>query len=221
MKPKDFVRRLSEIRTANSFNPYSDICPVYDVKSAEKIRKNLLLDMLERVSRSEVDAIWVGRDLGYKGGRRTGMALTDEVHAQEYARRWSVSACRTTVGEPCKERTASIIWSTLRHIDSNIFLWNVFPLHPHAVNQPFSNRNHSSSERKIGEGILSELLCIVRPHRIVAVGNDAFSSVSNICDGLSVAKVRHPSYGGHLEFIPQIENLYGVRCRETSQQELF
>ncbi|WP_119518698.1 uracil-DNA glycosylase [Pseudomonas aeruginosa] len=221
MKPKEFVRRLSAVSTKNSFNPYSQVCSTFDVKSADKIRFQLLLDMLEKASRVEVDAIWIGRDLGYRGGRRTGLALTDEIHAKEYAERWSLCAQRTTKGDPCKERTASVIWDALRCIEDNIFLWNVFPLHPHEAGDPFSNRSHNAAERKIGEEILKDLVSMIKPRRLIAVGNDAVSSIGKIAPNIPSAKVRHPSYGGQNIFLQQIEGLYGVVCQPVIQRELF
>ncbi|WP_082450778.1 MULTISPECIES: uracil-DNA glycosylase [unclassified Pseudomonas] len=221
MKPKEFARRLSAVTTSNSFNPYSQVCSAFDVKAADKIRFQLLLGMLEKAASVEVDAIWIGRDLGYRGGRRTGLALTDEIHAEEYAERWSLCAQRTTKGEPCKERTASVIWDALRCIEDNIFLWNVFPLHPHEVGEPFSNRSHNAAERKIGEEILTELVAILRPRRLIAVGNDAVSSISRVAPKIASAKVRHPSYGGQNIFLKQIETLYGVSCLPIMQGELF
>jgi len=32
------------------------------------------------------NTIWMGRDLGYRGGRRTGLALTDEAHLPLFSR---------------------------------------------------------------------------------------------------------------------------------------
>lgn len=220
MTPKEFVRRLSEIKTKNSFNPYSDVCSIHDVRGADKLRMTLLLEVLNKASKEGVDAIWIGRDLGYRGGRRTGLALTDEVHADAYAKRWNLTAAKTTRGEPFKERTATVIWDALECIQDNVFLWNVFPLHPHDEGAPFTNRTHNSLERQIGEAILGELIALVRPRRLIAVGNDAVGSIARVAVEIPSIKVRHPSYGGQTEFTKKICELYGIKI-PSLQGELF
>lgn len=220
MKPHDFVHHVSKIKTDNSFNPYSDICSVYDLEFADEIRRELLLSVLQGAFESKIDAIWIGRDLGYRGGRRTGLALTDEFHADAYASRWKLSAVRTTKGQPSKERTASVIWDVLSRIEDNVFLWNVFPLHPHEPHLPFTNRNHNSRERLIGEDVLTHLIEMIKPKRLIAVGNDAVASARKVGGNLPVIKVRHPSYGGQNVFLQQMSELYGIEM-PALQKELF
>ncbi|MBX9665042.1 MAG: hypothetical protein K5Q19_17080, partial [Novosphingobium sp.] len=84
MTPTQFVSELSAIRFPNAFNPYSDACPVHDVPDAPAMRSAILTQILEAAEAASVDAIWVGRDLGFRGGRRTGMALTDDVHFHDH-----------------------------------------------------------------------------------------------------------------------------------------
>ena len=38
----------------------------------------LIFDLLEGALACETNTIWIARDLGYRGGRRTGVPLTDE-----------------------------------------------------------------------------------------------------------------------------------------------
>lgn len=220
MQPVEFVKKLAALKLPNCFNPYSEICEAHDIKGADKIRRALLLELLLKATATEVDSIWIGRDLGYRGGRRTGLALTDEVHAVGYARRWGVDTRKVTVGSPCKERTASVIWDVLKGIEENIFLWNVFPLHPYEIGLPFTNRSHNSQERRIGEEVLNDLICMIKPRQLVSIGNDAVSSVKRVAPLIPSVKVRHPSYGGQTDFILQISKAYKIDVN-FKQQNLF
>ncbi|HKX80033.1 MAG TPA: uracil-DNA glycosylase [Novosphingobium sp.] len=211
MTPKNFVSQLGALQFADAFNPYSDRCSVHDLADAPQQRAELLTRMLESATSAEVDAIWVGRDLGFRGGRRTGLALTDDVNFHSHLSRWGISRSKPTVGHPVAERTATIVWEMLAHIPTPIFLWNVFPLHPHDPGDPFTNRAHNARERRAGTEILDALVRLLRPKRLIAVGNDADKVLLQISGDTSVVKVRHPSYGGQAEFIRQISELYRIK----------
>ena len=211
MNPAQFVSSLRELKFENVFNPYSDRCEMHDVDDAPNRRAKALLGMLEAAVSEEIDALWIGRDLGYRGGRRTGLALTDDVHLSSHATRWNIPVERATAGSMVAERTAAVIWSILASVTAHVFLWNVFPLHPHEPGQPFTNRAHSPSERAFGEEVLAELIAMLRPRRLVAIGNDAAKSALKIAGVGPVIQVRHPSYGGQSEFVRQVRCVYDIK----------
>ena len=175
--------------------------------------------MLEAAAKCEIDSVWIGRDLGYRGGRRTGLALTDDVHLYAHAQRWGVSVVRSTKGEAVAERTAAVIWSILSHIRVSVFLWNVFPLHPHEPDSPFSNRSHNSRERGAGEELLFQLILLLKPRRLIAIGSEAALTAYRLANHQEVTKVRHPSYGGQRQFLAQVRELYDVS--EAEQRSLL
>ena len=205
-----FVKDLAALRFDNCFNPYADRCEIHDHRDAPARRASTLSSMVERAQRARLDAIWIGRDLGYRGGRRTGLALTDDVHIARHADRWNLVVQRPTVGAAVAERTAAVVWRMLDRIDANIFLWNVFPLHPHDPQEPFTNRQHNARERRAGEELLKSLIDLLKPMRIVAVGNDAAGAAKRISIATPVICVRHPSYGGQTQFLQQMAELYDL-----------
>jgi hypothetical protein len=210
MNAREFVQTLCSLEFANTFNPYIHRCPIHDLDDAPIRRRKALLAILEAAVGTEVDALWVGRDLGHRGGRRTGLALTDDIHMQAHAERWRIAISRATQGPLVAERTAAVIWSVLAKIRLPIFLWNVFPLHPHESSDPFSNRSHNATERKAGEETLTALVALLRPRRIIAIGNDAAHSAFRLSSQIEIAAVRHPSYGGQTRFLCEMCALYSL-----------
>lgn len=209
MKPSAFVEALSAVQLDAVFNPYSDRCEVYDRADAPKRRRANLRAFLEALSDDEVDSIWIARDLGYRGGRRTGLPLTDEMHLETFGELYGLSLSRATKGPPMAERTATIIWSVLQQIRRPVFLWNVFPLHPFEPGDPLSNRCHTRAERDMFSDVLFTLLDMLRPRRVVGIGRDAQKALADM--SLDCHAVRHPSYGGQSEFIRGMFALYGSR----------
>lgn len=204
-----FVESIAKLRIEDCFNPYVDRCEVHDRDDAPSRRARALSEILGRATSEPIDSIWIGRDLGYRGGRRTGLALTDDAHIEAHAKRWNFTAERATVGSIVVERTAAVIWSALDQIDTSVFLWNVFPLHPHEPDKPFTNRQHNARERRAGEELLNTLVSLLKPARIVALGNNAAAAAIRISDAIPVLCVRHPSYGGQTQFLRQVSDVYG------------
>ena len=161
-----------------------------------------------------VDSLWVARDLGYRGGRRTGLPLTDEEHLPALSRAYGGLALRrATTGSPVAERTAAVIWKMLARLDQPVFLWNVFPLHPFEPGRPLSNRRHTRAERQTCQDLFFALLDALQPRRIVATGKDAHDTLEEF--GLEHHPVRRPSHGGQAAFAKGVSRLYGVEERSA------
>jgi uracil-DNA glycosylase len=173
------------------------------------VRRRNLVRCLDAALAEHVDTIWIARDLGYRGGRRTGVPLTDEVHLDRAAALMGgIELDRATRGPAVAERTAAVVWSVLSRIGEPAVLWNIFPLHPHEPADPFSNRCHTRSEREATWPLLTALIDMIQPRRIVAIGRDAGMALNGL--DITVEVVRHPSYGGQAEFIAGVHRIYGV-----------
>lgn len=200
------VEELASIRLPGVFNPYSDRCEAFDRPDAASIRRANLNAFLEAVERSGTDTVWMGRDLGYRGGRRTGLALTDEAHLPEFAAVYGAPVRRATIGTPVAERTAAEIWSVVARLPTPPFLWNVFPLHPHELGEAMTNRRFTARELAQVHNVNHRLLAALGVRRIVAIGQDAAHYSSAF--GVEVSCVRHPSYGGVRDFRAGIDLLH-------------
>jgi uracil-DNA glycosylase len=221
--PTSFAAALSQTRLPSVFNPYGDCCPVHDRPDAARVRKGNLVRYLEAALSARADTIWIGRDLGYRGGRRTGVPLTDEVHlGQAGVLLGGIALDRATRGPVVAERTAAVVWSVLSRIGEPVVLWNIFPLHPHEPDSPLSNRCHTRAEREATWPLLTAFIAMIQPRRIVAIGRDAAVALAGI--DIPVLVVRHPSYGGQAEFIAGVQEIYGVAedraCEQTLQLPL-
>jgi uracil-DNA glycosylase len=93
-------------------------------------------------------------------------------------------------------------------------------LHPHKSHDPFSNRSHNSHERRVGEEILFQLILLLKPRRLIAIGNEAAQTAYHLSGSHQVIQVRHPSYGGKTQFLKQIKELYALQ-ESQSQVSLF
>ncbi|KQW72348.1 uracil-DNA glycosylase [Ensifer sp. Root127] len=219
MNTAQFVETLADLSFTDAFNPYSDACGDFDQHDAPAIRRKNLKLVLDAAIERKVDSIWIARDLGYRGGRRTGLALTDEAHLTDHSVLYGdLPLVRATKGPALAERTASVIWQTLNRIQRPVFLWNVFPLHPHEPGAPHSNRCHTRTERNACRPLLSWLLNVLDPRVVVAVGRDAQLALADL--GIGAMQIRHPSYGGQSDFISGIEGLYGLPTSAESPQQL-
>lgn len=209
MTPTSFVNALANLSLENVFNPYADTCPIHDRAEAASFRRTNLRTYLSASAKIGVDTIWMGRDLGYRGGRRTGLALTDEVHLAEMAKLYpGCSSRQATKGPATNERTAAEIWGVLKVIKRPPLLWNVFPLHPHEANKPLTNRRFTAVELAQVAELNSSLIKWLGVRRIVAIGQDAANYATSF--GIEVIQVRHPSYGGVKDFRGGMRRLYDI-----------
>lgn len=206
---EDFVTRLSALQFDSVFNPYVEACADHDEEDAPAIRRRNLTRVLEAALTRGVDSLWIARDLGYRGGRRTGLALTDEMHLAAHASLFALEPlARSTRGPAMGERTAKVIWQALGALNRPVFLWNVFPLHPHERDDPFSNRCHSPTERQACRPLLLWLLDALQPKSVLAIGREAQLALADL--GVLAHQVRHPSYGGQAEFLDGVFTHYGL-----------
>lgn len=199
-----FVEGVASLKLDGCFNPYADRYPPFDVDDAPAIRRANLTHVLGSAAKTGVDDLWIGLELGHNGGRRTGLAMTDDAHLEAHGRRFGVAdrLHHATQAGPANEMTAGIVWEALARIQRPVFLWNVVPVHPHRPCEPLSNRRHTIKERTACLPHLQALIRLLQPQRLVTVGSDA-SRALNQC-GYAHVSVRHPAFGGKREFLKQV-----------------
>lgn len=217
-----FIRALKNCSFPSVFNPYTDRCETWDLYTAPKIRERNLIALMEAME-GNVESIWFGRDLGYLGGRRTGLALTDEAHLTDVQKVFGACEIRmATSGPVISERTATTTWNVLCQLARPPFLWNIFPFHPYAGDDHQTNRCHTRKERLACAHVLNILMEWAPSSRLIAIGNDAARGLEEA--GLQCFLVRHPSYGGTADFLSGMRKIYGVKLSGAppiKQADLF
>jgi len=205
--PRRFDRFIDELARA-AVSPRA--CNQYARGIAENAvrRRNLRL-YLEQLDAIEPALMLVGEAVSYRGGRLTGIPFVSEslmlrgagaVLGEHRGYRRA-----TTTPRPSTEASATMVWATIRHIEPLPLLWNAFPFHPHAEDNPFSNRMPSAAELALGERFIEWLLRLFAIERVVAIGNAASSSLTRL--GIEHVKVRHPSQGGKRKFVEGMARL--------------
>ena len=140
--------------------------------------------------------------------------MTDDVHMSAHADRWEIRINTSDDRESRGRKNRRCHLGCSPSGNSRIFLWNVFPLHPQEQDEPFTNRAHNAPERRAGEELLETLVGLLRPLRVIAIGNDAGNTARRVCQQSEILQVRHPSYGGQTEFLNFMRQLYAVRDRK-------
>lgn len=215
-----FLDDLTAYEAERVFNPWTMNCEAVDVDDSCNVRRENLHAVLCACADAEEVDVWIGRDLGWRGGRRTGVALVDESSLDDYAVSIEVAGLRkATTGPAMRERTATEIHLARARVSRKLFFWNVFPFHPHEAGKPQSNRTHTRRERDIGLTFLTTVLSLLPVSRVVTIGNDATHALRS--GGVACCPVRHPSYGGQRDFHRQVDAHYGIVGSVIGQTSLF
>ena len=178
------LRDLAGARIGSAFNQYAD--PDGTVRLAN------LEHYLEQ--RRGADVLALGEAAGYQGMRWSGIAFTSE----RDLRRWG-APYRTTSDRPggWSEPSGTIVHRVLGELGAElrVVLWNTVPHHPHHAGRPLSNRRPTVAEVAAGAVFVEQVLDLLRPRLVVAVGRIAEGVL-----GDRATYVRHPANGGGSAF---------------------
>ena len=196
---KNFVEALAKVESSgNFFNQYS-----YDLDENFLRRNNLVL-YFQQMANLKPQTLLVGEAPGYRGCRLTGVPFTSEfilLNGIEKLGLFGESRGYQKTPESAKlakEASATIVWETLLTTASIPLIWNAFGFHPFQGTNHQSNRKPTSSELLIGREFLQQLIQMFEIKTVVAVGNTAQATLNVM--KITSLKVRHPAYGGKLEF---------------------
>ncbi|MBE9565707.1 MAG: uracil-DNA glycosylase [Proteobacteria bacterium] len=206
--------------TEDLFNQYADFDRRIDLPEAPAIRRNNLGSYLQTFCRKP-DILLVGEAAGPWGCRFSGVPFTGEQQLLAYPR-FPFSGEQSSRNDPPTEalrrgnrppyisQSAKAFWEVLEryYADPAFLVWDLVPLHPHEENRLLSVRTPTRTEVRLFSSILAEVVRIVSPKTIIAVGRKAERALHLV--GVHSAYVRHPARGGKAEFETGIRRILGV-----------
>jgi len=185
-----FVATLSDFPSTRALaNPYRSL----------RRRQNLEAYLLALLAWPYSGHLLVGEAPGERGCARTGIPFTDErlLRSGSHPFLKSLRSAVQVTGSTA-ENTAGIIWSHLCHSGVVPAFWNAVPFHPRGDRRP--NRSPTATEIYRCQGFLDQVLRILMPGSVIAVGRTAEAALARL--GMkSFASVRHPSHGGKRGYI--------------------
>jgi uracil-DNA glycosylase len=165
----------------------------------------------------------MGEASGYNGCRHSGIAFTSgKVIALNKLYEEIRDKLLFKGISSIKEYSTNIVYSLFNNHPKTFkqcVLFNCFPFHPHEFRIPESNRKPFSKEIKEGQEYIIKIIEIFASETIIAIGNVAFKSISNlikeerISSNIQIHKVRHPSYGGKNDFLKEIKTILNLPLR--------
>jgi hypothetical protein len=177
-------------------------------------RLNNLRTYMRHALENNPRVLLVGEAPGYQGTYRTGVPFTSEAILLGPVNKFGIYGGTDNGYERVyeeeriwKEPSATVVQKVINDLPELPLIWATFPLHPHKPGVELSNRAPNTKEVALGAELLRELIAILEPERVIAVGNIAEKCLTAL--GFEVEKVRHPSHGGATQFREQLIALMG------------
>lgn len=197
------------------FNPYRD-SDANDAPGAPAIRRANLEAALDAVAAAapggRPDVLVVAEAPGPWGCRFSGIPFTNERQLLDPAFPVSgqpSSARFAQTGEPMRETSGGIYWEAMLPHWGRFWTWNAVPFHPHRAGEPLTIRTPGVREIRRWHALLADLVGILEPSGVVAVGRKAEGALQAI--GADPLYIRHPSQGGATLFREGIAAFWAER----------
>lgn len=195
----------TSVKGDSLFNQYNNKNLEIDFSNADEIRRENLRNYLRSFPKRP-SVIVIGEAPGWRGCRFSGVPFTSEFQLCDGNLTFEGNQSNNH-HLPYKETTATIFWKHMQNHHPKFFAWNCIPFHPHKSDNLLSNRTPTNREIVAHSTLLSELVSLMKPSKIVAVGRSAERALNKL--DISSTYVRHPSRGGAYEFITGMKRIFG------------
>ena len=200
-----FEKKIFSIPSFNGlFNQYKDRNPHVDLTNAVDIRRQNLYNYFKSFPKKPT-VVFIGEAPGPWGCRFSGIPFTGE--RQLLMKELPFSGNQSSRNKPKIEvrkatpyvsNSARIFWGVMRQYHPKFFVWNCVPIHPYKKGNILSVRTPTTEEVMHYSNLLAEILSLLKPKKIIAVGKKAEFSLNKL--GIPCIYVRHPSQGGAVKF---------------------
>lgn len=180
------IESVAGATIGDTFNQFRDSDGDDCGPDAPAIRRDNLRAYLG--ARLGAPVLFIAEAGGWRGARYSGLSLFSERQfgPDEPGLRFS---SRQPFG--WSEPSATVVQAAIAQWKFDVVLWNLVPTHPRRERQPHTNRTPSRAESREGERFTRELIDVLRPRHVAAIGLVAARAL-----GPDVAVIRHPSHGG-------------------------
>ena len=207
-KVTKFLQKLSNTKTSDTlFNPFNEICAIHDKQNAPNIRlKNLELLIRTHLA-LDTKTIWLFEAPSHLGARRSGAPFVNEgmfekieilLNTKKKFQKATCTKAKTAI-------TSKLAWGVAEELKIKPLIWESLMFHPHERNNQLTNRKPTKSELLEYKHILLDILDIINPEKVIAVGRTAEHSLKLM--SIESEYVRHPAQGGCGEFRESMKKL--------------
>jgi len=209
--------------TCDLFNQYRDEEGLVDAEGAAAIRRRNLRSYVASYAKRPRTLV-VGDAAGPWGCRFSGVPFTGEeqlLHLPELpfrGRRSSHDSINPSLlrqgPPPFNSVSAKAFWPfmTRYYRKPGFFVWDSVPFYPHPCGEILGKPKTKAAHRNLCADVLRQIIAILEPRTIVAVGSRAKKALRNVNRTYGLAfeftKVRHPAYGGQPEFRAQTTEVF-------------
>ncbi len=212
------TRVFPEPSSDTLFNPYHTTHAALDRPDAAQTRRDNLRSYLACFP-ERPPLFLLAEAPGPWGCRFSGVPLVSE--SQLVDDTFPIDGAPTSrEDEPHREYSASIYWRVLQPYFPHFFTWNSVPFHPHDAGDPLTIRTPRRSEVARYEDVLADLIDLLQPERVLAVGRKAERALDEV--DVDSTYVRHPSQGGAKKFEAGVQEAVaeqGLAPAATSQHQ--
>jgi uracil-DNA glycosylase len=196
-----FIRELKQQPNTDTIgNPYQ----------TRQLATNLRHYLEAMLEVDDPKILLVGEAPGYKGCKLTGIPFSSGEIFQRFDHPFLLQLSQQIkIKDLSGENTATIVWEYLTEKGITPLFWNSFPFHPHAADNPLTNRAPNSQEVQQGIRYLQAIAKIYQPEIIAGVGNKGTRCAQLAFPDRHIPAIRHPSFGGKNQFIAGMEQLLG------------